>query len=100
MPVLQAAKLSDTQPDDHIFRSWKTRHKGKATEGAIYPNQVREIVTKGGERAGINGVSCHWFRHSHFSHTLDNDASAQLINSSVTISRRYVHAKPSLHLPF
>lgn len=107
--ALQTAKPSDATPDDPIFLSRKHQHKGKPTNGGIRPNQVREIVKLAGERAGIKGVSCHWFRHSHASHALDNGASLQLVkeslgHSSVTITERYLHAKPSdgssLHLPF
>ncbi|MGH7999431.1 MAG: tyrosine-type recombinase/integrase [Brasilonema sp.] len=103
--ALQAAKPKDAKADDPVFLS----RKRNINNGGIRPNQVREIVTKAGERAGIKGVSCHWFRHSHASHALDNGASLQLVkeslgHSSVTITERYLHAKPSdgssLHLPF
>lgn len=103
--ALQAAKPKDAKADDPVFLS----RKRNVNNGSIRPNQVREIVTKAGERAGIKGVSCHWFRHSHASHALDNGASLQLVkeslgHSSVTITERYLHAKPSdgssLHLPF
>jgi integrase/recombinase XerD len=107
--ALQASKPEGALDSDPIFLSRKHRHKGSPTNGGIRPNQVREIVKLAGERAGIKGVSCHWFRHSHASHALDNGASLQLVkeslgHSSVTITERYLHAKPSdgssLHLPF
>ncbi|MBW4607817.1 MAG: tyrosine-type recombinase/integrase [Hassallia sp. WJT32-NPBG1] len=103
--ALLAAKPSDATPDDPVFVS----RKRNVNNGGIRSNQVREIVKLAGERAGIKGVSCHWFRHSHASHALDNGASLQLVkeslgHSSVTITERYLHAKPSdgssLHLPF
>ena len=107
--ALQAAKPEDAQADDPIFVSRNHQHKGKPTSGGLRPNQIRNIVAKAGKRAGIEGVSCHWFRHSHASHALDHGASLQLVkdslgHSSVTVTERYLHAKPSdgssLHLPF
>ncbi len=103
--ALQAIKPSDAQSDDPVF----TSRKRNVNNGGIRPNQVREIVALAGERAGIKGVSPHWFRHSHASHALDNGASLQLVkdslgHSSVMITERYLHARPndgsSLYLPF
>ena len=57
----------------------------------------------------IKGVSPHYFRHSHASHSLDRGASLQLVkdtlgHSSILVSERYLHAKPddssAMYLPF
>ena len=83
--------------------------KKKSTGGGLHANQVRIIVALAGERAGIKGVSPHYFRHSHASHSLDRGASLQLVkdtlgHSSILISERYLHAKPddssAMYLPF
>lgn len=103
--ALQQHKPDNASLDDPIFLS----RKRNVNNGGIRPNQVRLIVTKAGQRAGIKGVSPHWFRHSHASHALDNGASLELVrqslgHSSVVITQRYLHSKPSdgssLHLPF
>ena len=102
--ALQSIKPSDTQPDDPVF----TSRKRNVNNGGIRPNQVREIVRLAGERVGIEGVSPHWLRHSHASHSLDRGASLQIVkeslgHSSISITERYLHAKPndgsSLYLP-
>ena len=59
-------------------------------------------------RAGITGnVSAHWLRHSHASHAIDRGANIAVVrdtlgHSSLAITSRYTHAKPSdsssLHL--
>ena len=93
-----------TADDDPVFPS-----KKKSNGGALKANQVRRIVGIAGKRAGINGVSPHYFRHSHASHSLDRGASLQLVkdtlgHSSILVSERYLHAKPDdssgLYLPF
>ena len=89
--------------DDPVFAS-----KKKSTGGALKANQVRIIVANAGKRAGIKGVSPHYFRHSHASHSLDRGASLQLVkdtlgHSSILVSERYLHAKPddssAMYLP-
>jgi len=61
-----------TADNDPVFPS-----KKKSNGGALKANQVRRIVASSGKRAGINGVSPHYFRHSHASHSLDRGASLQ-----------------------
>lgn len=88
--------------NDPVFVS---RKGGKS----LKPNQIRNIVSAAGKRAGIDGsVSCHWLRHSHASHSLDRGASIQLVqatlgHASVATTSRYLHAKPNdssaLYLP-
>ncbi len=51
-------------PDAPVFRS----RKG----GGLQPRQVHDIVKRAAARAKLPGVSAHWFRHSHASHSLDH----------------------------
>ncbi len=76
--------------------------------GALQPNQIRVIVANAGVRAGIAGVSPHWFRHSHASHSLQRGASIALVqqslgHSDISTTARYLHVNPDdgsgLYLP-
>lgn len=87
--------------DEPVFRSRKFG-------GALQANQVRVLVAAAGERAGIKGVSPHWFRHSHASHSLQRGASIALVqqslgHSDIGTTARYLHVNPSdgsgLYLP-
>lgn len=62
----------DQGRDQPMFRSRKFG-------GALHADQIRTIVAAAGERAGIKGVSPHWFRHSHASHALQRGASIALV---------------------
>ncbi len=80
-------------PDAAVFAS---RKGGKPLKA----RQIEEIVTKAGERAGIKGVSPHWLRHSHASHSLDRGSPVQLLqatlgHSSLKQTSRYAHARPN-----
>lgn len=69
--------------------------------GHLVPSQVWRIVREAATRAGIKGnVSPHWFRHCHASHSLDRGASITLVqmtlgHSTVAVTGRYLHARPS-----
>ena len=77
--------------------------------GHISRSMVFHIVKDTAKKAGLEiEVSPHWLRHSHASHSLDNGAPIHLVqrtlgHSSVTITEKYLHAKPtdssSLYLP-
>jgi integrase/recombinase XerD len=74
----------------------------------IYPNCRGEPISRHGilkrikrigAIAGIPGLSPHWFRHAHASHSLDRGApislvSATLGHSSVAVTSKYTHANP------
>lgn len=68
--------------------------------GGLKEVQVHRIVKAAATRAGIQGnVSAHWLRHSHASHALDRGANIALVrdtlgHSSLSVTSRYVHAKP------
>lgn len=87
--------------DEPVFRSRKSG-------GALQADQIQTIVAEAGERAGIKGVSPHWFRHSHASHSLQHGASIALIQQSlghadISTTARYLHCCPDdgsgLYLP-
>jgi integrase/recombinase XerD len=70
-------------------------------------SRLVKLVKKAGERVGLAGVSPHWFRHSHASHSLDHGCpihtvQASLGHSSIETTQRYLHARPDdgsgLHL--
>jgi integrase/recombinase XerD len=69
--------------------------------GHLDRSQVLRIAKQAARRAGIRRkVSPHWFRHAHASHAMDRGAGihpvcATLAHSSVAITGRYLHAKPT-----
>lgn len=91
---------------DKIWRSlWELRGSRdepvftSARGGHLDPSQVYRIVSAAGARAGIEGVSPHWLRHSHASHSMDRGAplhvvQATLGHSSPATTGRYLHARP------
>jgi len=88
------ALRAEAGPDDPIIRSRKKK-------GRLNTSQAWRIVRAAALRVGIIGnVSPHWFRHSHASHAIDNGAPLNLIqqtlgHSSLAITGRYTHAKPT-----
>lgn len=88
-------------PSEPVFKS---RKGGKP----VRARQIREIVAIAGERIGIKGVSPHWLRHSHATHSLERNAPIQLVqqtlgHQSLSATSRYLHARPNdssgLYLP-
>jgi site-specific recombinase XerD len=69
--------------------------------GHLDRSQVLRIVQQAARRAGIRRkVSPHWFRHAHASHAMDRGAGIHLVcatlaHSSIAITGRYLHAKPT-----
>jgi integrase/recombinase XerD len=78
---------------DPLFRS----QRGQALD----PSQVWRIVRQAAQRAGITlPVSPHWLRHACASHALDGGAPVHLVqqqlgHSSLEVTTRYAHARPS-----
>ena len=96
-PKVWAALLSirqDSTAGDAVFRS----RKGG---GPLDPSQVRRIVYRAAERAGLERkISPHWMRHAHASHALDRHAPIHLVqatlgHASVSTTGRYLHARPT-----
>lgn len=98
-PVLLPAPIWDrivalrgaAGPDAPVFRS----RKG----GPLQPRQVHDIVKRAAARAKLPGVSAHWFRHSHASHSLDHGCPPHIVqatlgHSSLNTTSRYVHVRP------
>lgn len=82
--------------------------KSRKQAGHLNRFQLHKIVKAAGERIGIKGVSPHWLRHSHASHSLDRGAPIHLVqqslgHASVATTSRYLHSRPndcsSLYLP-
>lgn len=90
---LVGLRASD-DPDGAVFRSQRTG-------GHLDVSQLRRIVLKAAERAGISAhVSPHWLRHAHASHALDRGAPIHLVqqtlgHASVATTGRYLHARPN-----
>ncbi|PPT05092.1 Integrase [Geitlerinema sp. FC II] len=75
----------------------------------IFPNRngdpitrqyAHRMVSRIGDRIGIDGLSPHWFRHSHATHALDRGATIALVrdtlgHSSTAITGRYTHVNPA-----
>jgi integrase/recombinase XerD len=84
----------DPEDDTPVFAS---RKRG----GHLNRSQVLRIVQKAGRRAGVKRkVSPHWFRHAHASHAMDRGAGIHLVcatlaHSSIAVTGRYLHAKPT-----
>lgn len=79
------------KPGDPVFRS--------AMAGHLDPSRVWTIVSEAAAAAGIEGVSPHWLRHAHATHSLANGASLTAVQSglgheSLATTTRYVHASP------
>jgi hypothetical protein len=83
----------DAGDNDPIFRSQRGGH--------LDESQVWHIVRDAAVRAGIRGnVSPHWLRHCHASHSLERGADVNLVSqtlghSSIAVTGRYLHARPS-----
>jgi integrase/recombinase XerD len=88
------AYRADADDDAPVFAS----RKGG---GHLDRSQVLRIVQQAARRARIRRkVSPHWFRHAHASHAMDRGAAihvvcATLAHSSIAITGRYLHAKPT-----
>ena len=88
------AYRADADDDAPVFSS----RKGG---GHLDRSQILRIVQKAARRAKIRRkVSPHWFRHAHASHAMDRGAAihvvcATLAHSSIAITGRYLHAKPT-----
>lgn len=98
----QQESKGEVKLDDHVF----TSQKG----GSLDESQVWRIVRAAARRAGITqkNVSPHWLRHAFVSHALERGAPANLVSegaghSSLAITSRYAHARPtdsaSFYLP-
>ena len=85
---------AEAEEDSPVFAS----RKGG---GHLDRSQVLRIVQKAARRAKIRRkVSPHWFRHAHASHAMDRGAGIHLVcatlaHSSIAITGRYLHAKPT-----
>jgi integrase/recombinase XerD len=83
----------DASDGDPVFRSRK--------HGFLQPCQIWRIVKSAAKKAGLkDSVSCHWLRHSHASHSLDQGAPIHLVqntlgHSSIATTGKYLHARPS-----
>ena len=96
----------DAPAEAPVFCSKKKSHDGK---GHLTRGWVQKIVSAAAKRAGITGkVSPHALRHAHASHSLERGAKLHLVqatlgHSSVAVTSRYLHARPSessgLYLP-
>ena len=88
------AYRADADDDAPVFAS----RKGG---GHLDRSQVLRIVQQAARRARIRRkVSPHWFRHAHASHAMDRGAGIHLVcatlaHSSIAITGRYLHAKPT-----
>lgn len=115
---LWASRPEGALPTDPVFRS---RAAHTTRDGAVSyrlgPNAALRVVKRAAKRAGIDrgrnargrqiAPSPHWLRHAHVSHALDRHAPPHVVSttvghSSLAVTSRYAHARPSdssaLHL--
>ena len=90
--ALLALREESTQPTDYVFAT--------RTGNALDRHAAHRLVKRVLQRAGVKdaaGASCHWLRHSHATHSLQQganvaDVKAQLGHSSLNTTSLYVHA--------
>jgi integrase/recombinase XerD len=78
-------------PDGYVFQSQKP--------GRMDRKHAYLIIKEAGEKIGVK-VSPHFLRHAHASHSLERGAAIHLVSttlghSSVAVTSRYLHARPS-----
>ena len=62
---------------------------------------LHKIIKDCAERAGVNPhVSAHWLRHAHACHSLENGCDIDVLmrslgHSSLTVTSKYLHARPN-----
>lgn len=93
IPAWLYAQLASLRVEgcDHVFLSRNKRPLDRT--------MAHRIIKAAGEKAGIEGVSCHWLRHSHATHSLANGAPIHLVSeslghSSIAITGKYLHVNP------
>jgi len=85
-------RIKVDSPDAPVFSSKRTgRHLSR--------QWIHRVIKRAGIRVGIPGLSPHWFRHSHASHSIEGGASLPLVKStlghaSITSTDRYLHVRP------
>ena len=68
---------------------------------ALDRSRVLRIIQEAAKRAGVEGgVSPHWLRHAHATHSLERGAPIHLVqatlgHASVATTSRYLHLRPS-----
>lgn len=83
-------------PDNLVFQS-----RSSVGGAQLERMQVHRIVKAAAARASLSaGVSAHWLRHAHASHSLDRGAPIHLVqatlgHASVATTGRYLHARPT-----
>jgi integrase/recombinase XerD len=90
--ALLALRGESTQAADYVFAT----RTGKALDRHAAHRLLKRVL----QRAGVKecaGASCHWLRHSHATHSLQQganvaDVKAQLGHSSLNTTSLYVHA--------
>lgn len=78
--------------DSPVFRSRNGGH--------LNSDHVRKVLKKIAVKAIGKGATPHWYRHSHAFHALENGCPIHLVqkqlnHSSLAITGRYLHARPS-----
>lgn len=90
--ALMVFKPANGQLERYVFASQRAE---RLTANAVY-----RIVRKAGQKCGIPSLSPHWLRHAHASHALERGASVAVVrdtlgHSSLAVTNRYLHARPS-----
>ena len=81
---------------DYVFFS----QKGEGGKRPLVSSTVFRIVKEAGVACGIDGLSPHWLRHAHASHSLARGATVAVVketlgHSNIAVTNAYVHARPN-----
>ncbi len=93
---LLSLRRPEDSEDTPVFKSQKGG-------GALLPRQVEIIVQKAAERVDSlkgKGVSPHFMRHAHASHSIQGGANVVLVrdtlgHASIATTNKYAHARPT-----
>lgn len=97
--VMSLRKITDGV-DDFVLQSRQMHSRTNKADRRLDESTVFRIVRAAAARADIRGVSPHWMRHAHATHSLENGAPITLVQStlghaSMTTTAKYTHVRPN-----
>jgi integrase/recombinase XerD len=86
--------------DDFVFQSRQERSRTNKDDRRLDESSVFRIVQRAAARAGLAGVSPHWMRHAHATHSLEHGAPITLVqatlgHASIETTSKYTHVRPN-----
>ena len=99
--VISASMYEELKAVGGLFQSLDTPvFRSRKGGGPLETRQVDRIVKEAAKRANVRaGVSPHWLRHAHASHSLDRGAPINLVretlgHANLATTGKYTHARP------